>query len=148
MRQREKEPGLFYPCFELVSFLQVQAKGLVANHVKAVFKRGVSRTEMEVIGRYDGYKIHANVFRELFFGGNHGRIVGIHPTGIQEERFTGSPGSFGLAAESTTNQLNLSIKRCRHAVNGTNKSPMAPTDHAHPDFSFHNHTFAVDKETQ
>jgi hypothetical protein len=47
------------------------------------------------------------------------------------------PGVFGITAEGPTHQFNLAVNGRGHAVDGADKRPASPTNHAHSHFSIH-----------
>src|SRR5437868_49023 len=102
--------------------------------MKAIFQRKLSRFEVQVIWSNNRHKIHSLVFRKQFFFGDHFGVATVNACRIEEKILSCYSGFLRITAEGSTNNFDLTVKVSGHAMNRSDESTWAATDHSHLNF--------------
>ena len=137
MRQQQQPTTLFHLVSELLRLIEGVGHRFIHRHVEALLQRQHSRSEVHIVGRDNGDKIHPLPFRQGCLTLHHLLVGGINPILRQKERSPCLQRFRRRRAETTTDQFNLSIQIGSHPVHRTDKRAGATTDHSHSDFSLH-----------
>ena len=130
VREAVEQAGLFHEGAKLFGLGEIEGRGLVAEHVEAVFERHLGRREMHVVRRDDGDEVHALVLGQLGLGLDHFLEGSVTTIGRQEEICAAGFGFFGVAGESATDEFNLLIHGSGNAMHCANESTTSSANHS------------------
>jgi hypothetical protein len=134
--------AFFNELLQRLGLLQVECRGLVAEHVEAVFQCHLGGRKMHVVGRDNGHEIHALLHRQRCFPDDHLLKRAVTAPGREEEILAADLGFAGVGRERAAHQLDLAIHVRRDAMHPADECTSAATNHSITNFSTHNLGFS------